>query len=496
MRSSNVSPAEASTELLRRRRLYNRLKAFYPEKGDLSRHNYPKHCDFFAAGATHNKRLAIAGNRVGKSEGIGAYETALHLTGLYPDWWIGRRYDRATEVWAAGKTGETTRDIVQAKLLGKPRRTGKDTGQLVGLGTGMIPGKLIIDTSPKSGVPDGIDTAWVQHISGQVSQLGFKSYGRDRDSFEGTEKDVIWLDEEPPANVYDECGIRLMATRPGERNGLMLITFTPLDGYTEVVKGFLEAEDDPNKWYIKIAWGDAPHLTEEVKTQMRAEYAGQPHLLATRESGEPGQGEGAIYPVDLESLLVDPFDVPAHWPRGFGMDVGKTAIVWGALDKANDTLYLYKEYYSEEYNPGLHALAIKGRNNEDQWIPGFIDPGSLASSQVDGQKLYRIYKLEHRLNLHLADNAVEAGLRHCLERMQARKLKVFRTLTRWQKEFQRYHRMNLETVFGLTSKVVKKDDHMMDAFRYLESRIGNMIVKPSRPSPPPRIITSERGWMA
>jgi hypothetical protein len=276
----------------------------------------------------------------------------------------------------------------------------------------------------------------------------------------------------------------------------MLITFTPLDGYTEVVKGFLEAEDDPNKWYIQIAWGDAPHLTDEVKTQMRAEYAGQPHLLKTRESGEPGQGEGAIYPVDIDSLLIDPFDIPAHWPRGFGMDVGKTACVWGAHDKPNDILYLYKEYYSEEYNPVVHANAIKGRDNRDQWIPGFIDPASLTSSQVDGQKLYRIYKLEHRLNLHLADNGVEAGLRHCLERMQAGKLKVFRTLSRWQKEFLKYHRMNLETVFGVTSKVVKKDDHMMDAHRYLDSRIGQMIVKPSRPAPPAKIISSERGWMA
>jgi len=415
---------------------------------------------------------------------------------MYPDWWKGRRFNRPIQVWAAGKTAETTRDIVQGKLLGKlSRLPGEDKTTVLGLGTGLVPRAAIIDTSPKSGISDAIDTAWIQHVSGRPSTLGFKSYGKDRDSFEGTEKDLIWLDEEPPADVYDECGIRLMAVKPGEPNGLMLVTFTPLKGYSEVVKSFLESED-PSKFHIKIGWNDAPHLTEEIKAEMRRKYASQPHLLKTRELGEPGQGEGAIYPVDLDNLLVDPFDIPSHWPRGFGMDVGKTAVVWGAHDKPNDILYLYREYYSEEYNPALHAFAIKGRDSRDAWIPGFVDPAALGSSQVDGHKLYRIYKLEHRLNLSLADNAVEAGLRHMLERMQSGRLKVFRTLPRWQKEFLRYHRMSIETVFGISSKVVKKDDHIMDASRYLDSRVTSMIVKPSRPPRPASPTYSERGWMA
>src|SRR5580692_6326716 len=103
MNSWNVSPAEAAVELLRRRKLYNRLETFYPETGPLRRELYAKHCEFFAAGATHNERLAIAGNRTGKSEGIGAYETTLHLTGQYPAWWKGRRFNRPIEAWVAGK---------------------------------------------------------------------------------------------------------------------------------------------------------------------------------------------------------------------------------------------------------------------------------------------------------------------------------------------------------------------------------------------------------
>ena len=83
------------------------------------------------------------------------------------------------------------------------------------------------------GIADAIDTVWIRHVTGGLSLIGFKSYGKDRDSFEGTEKDIVWLDEEPPKDVYDECLMRLMSTVPGQPGGLMLITFTPIEGDTD-----------------------------------------------------------------------------------------------------------------------------------------------------------------------------------------------------------------------------------------------------------------------
>jgi hypothetical protein len=55
-------------------RATHRIESFYPETGPLRRENYPKHMGFFEAGARHNERLFLGGNRVGKSEGVGAYE--------------------------------------------------------------------------------------------------------------------------------------------------------------------------------------------------------------------------------------------------------------------------------------------------------------------------------------------------------------------------------------------------------------------------------------
>jgi phage terminase large subunit-like protein len=158
---------------------------------------------------------------------LGGYETVLHLTGEYPDWWDGRRFDRPVDVWVAGDTSETTRDIVQVTLM----------GEMGALGTGLIPADRIIgEPTKRSGVPGAMDSASVRHVTGGRSRVGFKSYDQGRRKFQGTARDVIWLDEEPPAEVYDECLVRLMT-----RNGIMLCTFTPLLGLSEVVLRYMPA---------------------------------------------------------------------------------------------------------------------------------------------------------------------------------------------------------------------------------------------------------------
>jgi phage terminase large subunit-like protein len=209
---------------MERRTSRNRLASLYPDEGPLRRALYPRHLSLFAAGRIHQERCMMAANRVGKTV-AGGYETTLHLTGRYPDWWEGRRFAAPVEAWVAGDTAETTRDIVQAALMGPPAEPG----------TGLIPADAIIgEPSRRSGTTGAFDTARIRHVSGGTSLLGFKSYDQGRRKFQGTAKHVVWLDEEPPADVYDECMLRLMTT-----DGLMLCTFTPLDGLSEIVLRFM-----------------------------------------------------------------------------------------------------------------------------------------------------------------------------------------------------------------------------------------------------------------
>ncbi len=90
-------------------------------------------------------------------------------------------------------------------------------------------------------MPDLVDTVPVRHASGGWSTLGMKSYQQGHGSFEGTEQHVIWLDEEPPMDVYGECLIRTATT-----NGIIMLTFTPLSGMSAVVLQFMPAEFRPD----------------------------------------------------------------------------------------------------------------------------------------------------------------------------------------------------------------------------------------------------------
>jgi len=220
-----------------RRKRRRKIDSYYPDEGPLRRELYTKHTEFFRRGKIDRERLLLAANRVGKTESVGAYETTLHLTGQYPEWWEGRRFDHPVDVWAAGDTGKTTRDIIQFKLL----------GPVGDIGTGVIPGDAIVGRPmAKSGIPDAFEIVRVRHVSGGISTLGLKSYDQRREAFQGTEKHVIWLDEEPPMPIYTECLLRTMRTG-GFEGGMIMCTFTPLMGLSEVVLMYLPGGQVPHE---------------------------------------------------------------------------------------------------------------------------------------------------------------------------------------------------------------------------------------------------------
>lgn len=460
---------------LDRRKAGRKLQSYYPETGQLRRELYPKHMEFFRLGATKRERLFLAANRVGKTEGAGGYEMACHLTGIYPPWWEGRRFNRAVTAWAAGDTRETVRDILQRKLLGKPGE----------LGTGLIPRDSIVKTSPGF-IPDAISAVWVRHASGAISVLGFKSYDQGREAFQGTEQDIIWPDEEPPMDVYTEMLLRTMTN-----GGMLLITFTPLRGLSEVVLSFLpggavpESQEGP-KAVVSATWDDVPHLSAQAKKELWE--AIPPFQRDARSKGLPQLGAGLIYPVPESVFLCAPFEIPKHWPRSYGLDVGwnRTAAVWGADDPETDVEYWYSEHYQGEEQPAVHAAAIKARGN----IPGCIDPASFGRGQADGQRLIDMYRGQG-LDLQPADNAVETGVLHVWERLSTGRLKIFTTLQNTISEIRLYRRNE-------KGKIIKERDHAMDAGRY-RSRTRHIAraPKPTPPKPDPlmRFASGGDSWM-
>ena len=182
----------------------------------------------------HRERLFMAGNQLGKTVAGGA-EWAIHLTGRYPDWWDGKTFDKPVRMWAAGVTGESTRDNPQRILVGPPQ-------QKSAWGTGMIPGDAIADTIMGRGIPHGLDSIVVRYGGGGDIQAGdsvcaFKSYEKGREKWQGETLEGVWYDEEPPMDIYTE-GL----TRTNTTGGITIVTFTPLLGMWEVVLLFLSPE--------------------------------------------------------------------------------------------------------------------------------------------------------------------------------------------------------------------------------------------------------------
>lgn len=211
-----------------------------------------------------------------------------------------------------------------------------------------------------------------------------------------------------------------------------------------------------SKYLVTAGWDNAPHLDAESKRKMLASTP--PYLRKARSEGVPSIGSGAIYPVEPEDYLVDPFAIPDYWLRAYGMDVGwnRTAVVWGAWDRDADIVYLTSEHYRGQAEAPIHATAIKARGD---WMHGVIDPASRGRSQVDGKRLFMLYQAQG-LHIHPADNAVEAGLYDVWERLSTGRLKVFKSLQQWRREHMFYRRDD-------KGAIVKKDDHLMDATRYL-----------------------------
>jgi phage terminase large subunit-like protein len=160
-------------------------------------------------------------------------------------------------MWLATDTAKNTRDILQEKMCGKP-------GVEQAYGTGMIPGDLLLRRTVKHGLADAFESVFVRHVSGGVSTLQFKSYDQGREAFQGTRQDRIHLDEEPKLEIYAECGMRLMSTVPGEVNGTLVLTETPLLGVSDLMITFMPGLSPEPDAMPAQAWDLGEEEPEEI----------------------------------------------------------------------------------------------------------------------------------------------------------------------------------------------------------------------------------------
>ena len=257
---------------------YNQLRYFRP---------FEHQKQFFTT--TTDRRGILAANRIGKTVST-CYETALHLTGLYPDWWTGKRFDKPITAMVAGESWGQVALVLQAELLGSSDVKIKEQ-----LGTGAIPRDCIRFDTMRS---DGANAMGVEikHTSGANSYLLFANYTQEVRQMQGFKLNLAVFDEQPPDDFFSE-----IVTRTATTQGQVLCSFTPLKGLNGLVSKFWNREEGYD--FIRVAWSDVPEydpwgepfLLQSTREQLERDYL--PHEREARIAGKPIMGQGAVFQI-------------------------------------------------------------------------------------------------------------------------------------------------------------------------------------------------------
>jgi phage terminase large subunit-like protein len=293
------------------------------------------------------------------------------------------------------------------------------------------------------------------------------------EKWQGRSVDVVWLDEEPSRELYSQS-----VTRTLDRRGMVYMTFTPEQGMTETVAAFMNnikkgqsltnATWDHASEKIKSKNGKDGHLSEDAMEQILSAYS--PHEREMRRYGRPSIGSGLIFPINEEELMCDPITIEEHWPRIAAIDFGwdhPTAVVWCAIDREEETFYIYDCHRASKASPTVHSEVIRQR---PYFIPIAYPHDGNRRDSMGNPGLAEQYRnlgcnflLQHFTNPpglgeKKGSNSIEEGIMAMLQSMENKNFKVFSTLHDWFEEFRMYHRKD--------GKVVPLRDDLMSATRY------------------------------
>jgi hypothetical protein len=196
--------AEKTAEILKRRE--EKIQA---EVTDPYRHGYEPEswadADTLLMGG--NELLIMGGNRAGKTEY--AAKRVMQLLCTRPN----------SRIWCLHTTSQTSIQMQQAviwKYMPPEFKNAKKT-------------KVTnIQYSQKNGFTDAT------FVLPNRSQCFFMNYGQEKKVIEGGEPDLIWCDELVPQDWIETLRYRLVT-----RSGKMILTFTPITGFTPVVKDYV-----------------------------------------------------------------------------------------------------------------------------------------------------------------------------------------------------------------------------------------------------------------
>ena len=452
--------------------LGNMRDCYFPDEGPFARHYYPKHCEFFDATQDYKVLSLFGGNRTGKSFAP-CYAIACWISGEYPEWWTGRRFQKPLRVWVVGETGTLVRNNLQRYLIGNKGSEG--IGSLFGADE-------IVHVSWQS-KPEGLAERAIIRGKYGDSIIEFKSYDMERRRFASDVADVILLDEEAPAGIFSEC-----LTRTGTTRGLVINAFTALRGVTPLVAmllpQFAGAEEFDMKavsrWHEFIGWDDIPEaqLPADERRKMEASYL--PSERLARIKGIPSLGSGLVWPVSEDDIIVPAFRVPSSWPQLITLDPGwhhGTGAMRWALDQDQGAIYGIADYWKRHETVAMHADVI---NAWGAWQNIAIDYAS-GMNIDDGEGVKAKYRAK------LKGTVINARKQRVLEShqdvydmMATGRFFIFDTCRYWLAQFRQYVRNEKGKIQMPNDPNDAKRHHfeLMDCSRYAANGIDQFKVMP------------------
>jgi len=403
------------------------------------------------------REVLLSGMNQGGKSTVLCGMLSYHLTGLYPEWWEGVRFDKPPVVAIAGETALTTRDLIANRILGEPNARG----------TGMIPKDCLVEISPaRGGLVDQVESFLVQWHDHQGRPAGHSkcyvfAYSKGWERVQGYRLDLVAIDEEPDFKVYDELSARLNASR-----GYFRLAMTPLHGQTDLFMHFAEHDNNGQRGIVYYDITQATHWDEEHRKEVLEKYSNHPYAEA-RLRGLPIAGEGLIYPVPDERITVEDFLVPSEWKGIIGLDfphtIGSFAAVRLAIDETSDTYYLIDSYKSKGDPVALNAhrvAAMGGKVLPVAWPHDggrVTGDGSTVAGQYRDMGLNMIHESASMIDIAGKKTRTVWGvIEEIYERMMDGRFKVFASQLEFFREKTLYRHEE--------GKIVKNiEDHIIDA---------------------------------
>jgi hypothetical protein len=411
-------------------------------------------------------RLVFGGNQSGKSKAV-AHEISWWLTDSHPY----QVTPTPCRIYVLSASYRTIQEGVYRHLKEiTPEWMIEDVGP--NIAGWQLPSFILMKTGTR-----------VDFLSGE---------GREdaRRKVQAAEIDFAVVDEEIDETIWTELQARRLA-----REGRVVVAAT----LVRSEPWCLDLEDrgetgDENIHITRLSTyraRDRGHVSANVVKEMEDYLTEQERQV--RLAGQSRRFEGLVYPAFSRAHVCEPFDIPKEWTRYCALDPGWRVfgVLWVAV--APDGKYvIYRQHYvtAKHYKEIAAAIyAAEGYQripDSDRWAPGpaaeqiqirWIDPSAYGHHETGELRIGSLLAMDpYNLYCAPARNDVEAGIEMCARSLMegidgVPKCRVFSTCVDFLREIRGYRRAKDNAAHDKNERKdapIKRADHLLDCWRYLE----------------------------